>query len=58
MINADGTELNLVKLYVQQHPIECMFFSEFHHVQGPKITFQVVQIIGAILQGLQVTRVQ
>nr|XP_039255729.1 GATOR complex protein NPRL2-like isoform X1 [Styela clava] len=26
--------------YIAQHPIECMFFSEFHHLQGPKITYQ------------------
>ncbi|CAK8689336.1 unnamed protein product [Clavelina lepadiformis] len=26
--------------YIQKHPIECMFFSEFHHKQGPKITHQ------------------
>jgi len=29
------------RAYVKKHPIECIFFSEFHHKQGPKITFQV-----------------
>nr|CAB3264429.1 nitrogen permease regulator 2-like protein [Phallusia mammillata] len=28
------------QLYVKKHPIECMFFSEFHHKQGPRITYQ------------------
>ena len=32
------------KLYVKQHPIECIFFSEFHHKQGPRITYQVTQV--------------
>jgi len=27
--------------YVLSHPMECIFFSEFHHKQGPRITFQV-----------------
>lgn len=25
----------------QESPIRCIFFSEFHHIAGPKITCQV-----------------
>lgn len=28
------------ELYIKEHPIEGMFFSEFHHKLGPKITYQ------------------
>ena len=28
--------------YVLEHPIECIFFSEFHHTQGSRITFEVI----------------
>lgn len=31
---------NSAESYIRDHPIECMFFSEFHHVQGPKITYE------------------
>ena len=26
----------------QEGPIRCIFFSEFHHIAGPKITCQVI----------------
>lgn len=26
---------------IQEDPIRCIFFSEFHHIAGPKITCQV-----------------
>ncbi|XP_078488340.1 GATOR1 complex protein NPRL2-like [Ciona intestinalis] len=32
--------MDLAKKYIKEHPIECFFFSEFHHKQGPKITYQ------------------
>uniref|UniRef100_H2YTV6 Nitrogen permease regulator 2-like protein n=1 Tax=Ciona savignyi TaxID=51511 RepID=H2YTV6_CIOSA len=32
--------MNITKEYMKKHPIECFFFSEFHHKQGPKITYQ------------------
>ena len=41
MSDVASSECNHAKLYMKEHPIECLFFSEFHHEYGPRITFQV-----------------
>lgn len=33
--------LEIVEDKIQEGPIRCIFFSEFHHIAGPKITCQV-----------------
>ncbi|XP_043684517.1 GATOR complex protein NPRL2 isoform X3 [Vespula pensylvanica] len=33
--------LEIVEDQIQEGPIRCIFFSEFHHIAGPKITCQV-----------------
>lgn len=33
--------LETAKDKIQEGPIRCIFFSEFHHIAGPKITCQV-----------------
>lgn len=36
-----STSLENVEDKEQEDPIRCIFFAEFHHIAGPKITCQV-----------------